>query len=244
MSDRPPKKEGGSTKYPQVFQWSQRERPAARSSARSLWGRGRPGLPAVTRSDALAVQSRDMNLPSRLMPKVHRHGRSPVAWVILGAFVLLVLVCLGYFWFVHPVFTTAVVAILALATSVSAYNHKRKLATLAETRSGESICEFARGFERRSVDTWVVRAVYEQVQELLRPSYANFPVRADDHLKDDLGIEMDDVEMDLAPVVAERTGRSLDHTESNPFFGRLTTAADLVHFFSAQPLVASRERST
>jgi hypothetical protein len=55
---------------------------------------------------------------------------------------------------------------------------------------------------------------------------------------------MDDVEMDLAPVVAERTGRSLDHTESNPFPGKLSTVADLVRFFSSQPLAASRERST
>jgi len=141
------------------------------------------------------------------------------------------------------VWTTAAVAILALATSVSAKNHKRKLEALAEMRSGESICEFARAFERRSVDTWVVRAVYEQVQELLRPSYANFPVRADDRLKDDLDIEMDDVEMDLAPMVAERTGRLLDRTESNPFFGKLSTVADLVRFFSSQPLVASSKRS-
>jgi len=178
------------------------------------------------------------------MPKVHRRRRSPVAWIVLGAFVMLLLGCLGYFWFVHPVVTTAVISILALSTAVSANSDKRRLEALAEMRSGESICEFARAFERRSVDTWVVRAVYEQVQELLRPSYANFPVRADDRLKDDLGIEMDDVEMDLAPVVAERTGRSLDHTESNPFFGKLSTVADLVRFFSSQPLVATRSRST
>lgn len=178
------------------------------------------------------------------MPKVRQHARSPTAWVALGGFVLLLLGCLGYLWFGHPVLTTAAVAVLGLATTMSAKNHKRRLEALAETRSGESICEFARAFERRSVDTWVVRAVYEQVQELLRPSYADFPVRADDRLKDDLGIEMDDVEMDLAPVVAERTGRSLDHTESNPFFDKLSTVADLVRFFSSQPLAASRERST
>ena len=178
------------------------------------------------------------------MPKVRQHARSPAAWAALGVFVLLLLGCLGYFWFAYPVLTTAAVAVLGLATTMSAKSHQRRLEALAETRSGESICEFARAFERRSVDTWVVRAVYEQVQELLRPSYDNFPVRADDRLKDDLGIDLDDVEMDLAPVVAERTGRSLDHTESNPFFGKLSTVADLVRFFSSQPLVALHRRST
>ncbi len=185
-----------------------------------------------------------MNSPSRLMPKVRQQARSLPAWAALGAFALLSFGCLGYFWFVHPALTTLAVAVLALLVIVSAKNEKRRLAALAEKRHGESICEFTRAFERRSVDTWVVRAVYEQVQELLRPSYACFPLRADDRLKDDLGIEMDDVEMDLAPAVAERTGRSLDHTESNPFFGKLSTAADLVRFFSSQPLVAVRKRST
>jgi len=177
------------------------------------------------------------------MPTVRQQSRSLTAWVALGSFAVLCLGCLSYFGFVHPVLTTLAVATFALLVIVSGKNEKRRLAALAETRPGESICEFARAFERRSVDTWVVRAVYEQVQELLRPSYDGFPVRADDLLTEDLGIDMDDVEMDLAPVLAERTGRSLDRTESNPFFGKLSTVADLVHFFSLQPLVAMRERS-
>ena len=35
-------------------------------------------------------------------------------------------------------------------------------------RTRESICEFSRAFEVRETDTWVIRAVYEQLQQQLR----------------------------------------------------------------------------
>ena len=60
------------------------------------------------------------------------------------------------------------------------------------------------------------------------------PLRTSDKLEKDLKIDPDDIE-DLIPVVAQRTGRCLENTERNPFFGKIETVGDLVLFINNQP---------
>lgn len=99
------------------------------------------------------------------------------------------------------------------------------------TRSNETICTFARSFARRSVDTCVVRAVWNEFHEWL-------PVRAEDHLYDDLG--MDDIDLDIQwERLASRCGRTLDDHQKNPWIGRITTVRDVVRFLDAQPKLAA-----
>ncbi len=114
---------------------------------------------------------------------------------------------------------------------------KRKFTALGEERSQQSICEFARSFDKRSVDTWVIRAVYEQIQEYVSMSGVVVPIQAKDSLFELLEIDSDDLDMDLVAEIAERTGRSLEGWEKNPWHGKVETVGDLVHFFVAQPLV-------
>jgi len=117
----------------------------------------------------------------------------------------------------------------------SAYANRRetrRLQALADARAGDTICHFARSFDTRNTDTWVIRAVHEELQLLLAPCVA-FPIRASDVLLDELRIDSDDLE-DLIVDVAERTGRSLDRAEHNPFFGKVRTVRDLVSFVDAQ----------
>lgn len=115
----------------------------------------------------------------------------------------------------------AAVAFVALVSGLAWVGSVAARRTAAERR-GDSICTFARALDRREVDPWVVRAVYEHYSE-------SFPVRAEDVL--------DAEEMDFAAMeIAERTGRSLDQVERNPRFGRVRTAGDLVRFLSHQPL--------
>ncbi|HWM69920.1 MAG TPA: hypothetical protein VNO35_25310 [Steroidobacteraceae bacterium] len=112
--------------------------------------------------------------------------------------------------------------------------HKARLRLLAESRSGESICEFARSFERKEIDTWVVRAVYEQLQRYLGGDLP-VPIRATDRLKEDLPIDTEDLEMDLMAEISQRAGRSLSNTTANPYYDKVKTVGDLVLFFDAQP---------
>jgi hypothetical protein len=111
---------------------------------------------------------------------------------------------------------------------------RRHLTALAEARKGESICEFSRAFDVRSADTWVIRAVYEQLQLQLRWVYPGFPVRATDRLIEDLMLDPDDIDMDVFFDVTRRTRRSRRDVKVNPRYGRVKTAGDLVEFFCAQ----------
>lgn len=112
-----------------------------------------------------------------------------------------------------------------------------KLLALASQREGQTICEFARDFDAREVDTWIIRAAYEQLQGQLKHIHPSFPVRADDRLKEDLLFDDDDLDMALAPEVEMRTGRSIVNTDNNPYFGKVKTVRDFVLFFQHQPKV-------
>jgi len=72
---------------------------------------------------------------------------------------------------------------------------------------------------------------------LLGSDRAGFPLRASDRF-DVLGLDEEDIDMDLADSVSCRSGRSLDDAKANPYFGKIATIADLVMFFNAQPLIA------
>ena len=75
--------------------------------------------------------------------------------------------------------------------------------------TGESAGGWRRAvLDRRAVDTWVIRAVWHTLHQ-------GFPLRADDRLLDDLG--MDDVDFDVDwEWIARQCGRSLEHADENP----------------------------
>jgi hypothetical protein len=124
--------------------------------------------------------------------------------------------------------------VVALVTVHLSIGERRRLARLAEARRGESICSFARSFERRAVDTWVIRAVFEELQPYCRYGRRVLPLRATDDLEEVLRIDPEDL-CDLATDMAFRAGRSLEGCDENPFFGRVRTASDLVLFLANQP---------
>jgi hypothetical protein len=172
-----------------------------------------------------------MKIASRFMPKyVRPKGGRIAAWMFLGVMAS----CLVYFFWNYPIGTTIVVLGFVLLVVVERYRGRKRLAALAASRTGESICEFARSFDGHSVDTWVVRAVYEQLQKYLGPRY-QIPIRASDVFDQDLPIDSEDLDMDIASEMAQRTARSMENMEANPFYGKVKTVADLVHFFNAQP---------
>lgn len=134
----------------------------------------------------------------------------------------------------HPVAVGAVTSAFVVFGVWSKRRERLRLIALVANRSGESICGFARSFDARGVDPLVIRSVYEQLQDELHSYWPSFPVRASDRLTEDLGMDDDDLDMGIAPAVAIRSGRSFDGAEANPYYGRVKTASDLVHFFNLQ----------
>jgi len=173
-----------------------------------------------------------MRSPSRLIPPRSEKG---ISWVwLLG--VLLA----GFGYFVYASSNTAryvtAALIFAFCVCVAVINkrEKRRLEGICSTRAEESICTFARSFSTRDVDTWVIRAAHQEIQQLMKSYMSAFPVRASDALLDDLHIDSDDIE-DLLVDIAARSGHALDETEKNPFYGKINTVRDLVLFVNAQP---------
>ena len=177
--------------------------------------------------------------PSRLMPKLPVARTGVIGWAVLLVLGLYVAWLVSEGFRINPIATWVAIGVVAAFMHFSTKSSRAlpgKLKELAEKRSGESICEFARQFNTRDVDPWVIRAVYEQLQDHLSPMQENFPVKADDRLMGDLICDPDDLDMDIVVQVSKRTGRSLENPKNNPFYERVHTAGDLVYFFNAQPL--------
>ena len=103
--------------------------------------------------------------------------------------------------------------------------------------SGGTICQFARSFDTRAVDTWVIRAVHDTLQRELESDRPAFPIRASDHLEVILS-DPDDLDLSIVPEVARLSGRSLDDAARNPHYERVRSVADLVMFFNEQARVS------
>lgn len=175
-----------------------------------------------------------MRLPSRLMPPL---PRPRLGW---QGSLLLVGLLIGFGYFIYLLselgryITAAVVCSVLGYAWVANKRTKGRFKLIAGLRDGDSICEFARSFDAWTIDTWVIRAAHQELQKILHSYLPDFPVRASDSLVVDLELDLDDVE-DLLQDVAKRSGRSLERTEGNPYYGQLRTVMDLVLFINAQP---------
>jgi hypothetical protein len=167
-------------------------------------------------------------MPKRQPPKLGAAGRLLLV-ALLAALAYLALQATP----MQLAIAASMCAALWLMAAHSARRAKRELQALASSRPGESICDFARSFDRRVVDTWVIRAVYEELQSAVL--LASFPIRASDVLVKDLRIDPDELDMSLAPAIAARTGRTLEIDKTHPYWGKVLTAFDLVLFFNGQP---------
>jgi hypothetical protein len=172
-----------------------------------------------------------MRIPSRRMPTAPEHKASWWAWPILGA----LLIGLGIWIYQKPyvlLFLAGLGVIVWLGMIFDA-RHRRRL---AESREGENICDFARGLNCREADTWIVRAVYEELSRFLSVDGRAIAVRPTDRCEKDLKIDPEDLD-DLARDVAFRARRSMDDCDKNPLYGKVETVGDIVTFLEYQPSI-------
>lgn len=183
-----------------------------------------------------------MRTPSRLMPLFPSYQFKPrfAIWLIFTLHILLCAFLVLRLFLIHPMTTTIIAAFIAILVYIGIRQEKRRINALVQSRPTDSICSFARSFNTRKTDTWVIRAVYEEIGTYLNSRKTPFPLRATDRLWKDLRIDPDDLEDIVIRDIAYRTGRSLDNTKNNPYYDKVETAADIVGFFMAQPLTYSQ----
>jgi hypothetical protein len=116
-------------------------------------------------------------------------------------------------------------AIMALMSQ----NHQRYMGKLAAKRSNDSICTFARDLPAKEHDTWVVRAVYEELSQ-----YCLMPILPADNFEADLKIDGEDLE-DIWMEISRRACRSMDGCERNSMYNKVQTVRDLICFVDLQP---------
>ena len=175
-----------------------------------------------------------MRKPSRMMPPASPPAPAGNGWeaafAALGLSLVAALVLL-----VLPIVLIVFVPIALVGRLLGLPMFSDNLERLASEREGESICTFARSFPRRSVDTWILRAVFEEFQPYCPlGDGATFPLRATDRIFEDLAMDGEDIE-DIVVAAADRSGRSLDSYKRNPYYGRVESVVDVVRFLAHQP---------
>lgn len=175
-----------------------------------------------------------MRTPSRRMPK---YLPRPVTWVGWLVQIGVAAAIVGLIWSAPKVLWFVPIAVACVLFETR--KQKRSIKALAAARPDDSICTFARSFNCRETDTWIIRAVYEQLQAHLSGDAPAFPFRREDHLTKELGIDPDDLSYDIVDEIAARTGRSLEKTGNNPYWAKIETVGDLVQFFLHQPRVVT-----
>ena len=170
-----------------------------------------------------------MRQPSRRMPPSPTKPMTLAGKIALALFGLAVA---ALFWS-HPLLLVPLVAVVAWGVVIS-FQGSRRLAQLSAQRPGESICTFARSFDYRTVDTWAIRAVFEELQPCCRFKHGTMPLRATDNFDHDLRIDGEELDA-MAEDMAFRAGRSMENTVENPLYGKVSTVSDLVLFLVNQP---------
>ena len=178
-----------------------------------------------------------MKVPSRRMPAAPVHKTPVRAWLFLAA---LLAGFTGWLW-QQPYLVGVLLAVFGVCVGIQLVWDTRSRRRLAVARQGGSICQFARSFDR-SADTWLIRAVYEEISRHLSVDGRAVPVRRQDRCEKDLRIDPDDLD-DIARDVAFRARRSMEGVEKNPLYGQVQTVGDLVSFLEHQPRIVKREVS-
>ena len=170
-----------------------------------------------------------MKKPSRFMAKYVPIKANPL-WIAAG---ICLLVAMSVFATVHFLVLLGIFLLLVIWSFLEKPKIDIYFENLYNSRRALSICDFAKEFNCREIDTWIVRAVYEEVQEYLATD-KHLPLKSTDNLKTDLHLDDDDLDIDLAEQISQRTGRTMNNCEKNPYYGKVHTLRDLVLFFSHQ----------
>lgn len=130
-----------------------------------------------------------------------------------------------------------IIVLVFLAASAYAIANHFKLKKLSLERGNANICEYARSFDYRVVDTKIMREVWNEIQQTLGNPYEKpFPIKADDLLEGTYNIDPDDLD-EIYWKVADRLGIDTRNPEENPLFNKVTSVRNLVMFLHHQPKV-------
>lgn len=172
-----------------------------------------------------------MKKPSRYMPKrkeLKYVDRKTLAALVLLPAALFIIILPRYFGVIAAIMFYGWYFAMNYWGTVHDDKHFKKI---SQGREKDNICTFSRYFDCNQVDTWVIRAVFEEIQDYC----SQVLIRPDDNVFDDLLIDEEDYTDDLVPEIADRCGRSLEGGENNSNWGETNTLKGLIYFLNSQP---------
>ncbi len=172
-----------------------------------------------------------MKKPSNQMPPYQMPKMKWYLVIIMWIFLVLYFGSIVYKAYDDIAFRYVILIFIVLILVLSGVGVE-KYEKLKRSRKEWDIGKFAKEFNLKEVDTWVVRAVYEAVYDEVE-----IPIKADDDIDKDLRIDMGDLGFDEILInVSQRTGRVL--TEESVAYNdieNITSVRDLVYFFNQLP---------
>ncbi len=173
------------------------------------------------------------------MRRAMNERKAPIlGWIVFATLASLAI----YLFYRHPYAVGGFASAVMLRSWYTNVHYRKKFLRLANSRDSESICDFAKAFDARTIDTWVIRAVYEEIQHAVEGFGVKLPIRPDDNLQEIFAFDPDTLDFDIAPRIAQRTGRDFSDTKDNPYYGKIVSVADLVRFFNLQPTTTPKDQ--
>jgi len=170
---------------------------------------------------------------SNFSRNIQKYEEKPATVSQKVALFLVIVAALTVLYF-YPIFLLLFL-LYGILTIVYSYKHAKQLSRISNNRSSESICSFTRALNFRHIDTWIIRATWEELQfYVTHKTLSEFPIRPTDKLEGDFRIDPEELE-DIAERIVQRTRRSLEETDKNPYFGKIETVGDLILFVNNQP---------
>lgn len=129
-----------------------------------------------------------------------------------------------------------IIGIFVIGAIYVVIDHYR-LKRIATNRGEANICQYARTFDYREVDTRIMREVWNELQVCLGDFKGKpFPIESEDIFKETYNMDHDDLD-EIYWSVADKLGISTDNPENNPYFNQVTSVKNLVLFLHNQPKV-------
>lgn len=145
-----------------------------------------------------------------------------------GLTVLVVKIGVALGWWNFAKLAAVAFAVVWVLTGYSGRRVRRRYRQRAAERSGHSICTFGRSFDLRTIDPWIVRAVYEEFTDQARAFQFAPTVLPTDRLEE---IIPDDEDLTDAVVdIAQRCRRELPVRFAD--IGPASSVRDLIHWLN------------
>jgi len=136
----------------------------------------------------------------------------------IGTTIFYMFVCCFLCLFIAPAFNIPllwaeiVILLITVFIVLSLISYDLKKHKIFNSRPNDDIGTFTKDLNYRELDTWVIRATYEEISEYMKIKGKPFPIRPSDKLYLDLGLSCDNLH-DMVDNITSRIGRELELIE-------------------------------